>query len=70
MLKTAATELVYSSTIPARLAGNSDPKYLQEVIATEKLVLQSYVPGSTQATPIQTLRFQPPETQHRLWEIL
>ena len=45
MFRTAATKLAHNSTIPA-LAGNSDLKPLQEVIATEKLVLQSCVHGS------------------------
>ena len=41
MLKSAVTKLAHNSTIPA-LAGNSDLRPLQEIIATEKIVLQSY----------------------------
>ncbi|KAF9652690.1 hypothetical protein BDM02DRAFT_3126152 [Thelephora ganbajun] len=40
MFKSAATKLAHNSTIPA-LAGNSELRPLQEVIATKKLVLQS-----------------------------
>ncbi|KAF9791953.1 hypothetical protein BJ322DRAFT_4722 [Thelephora terrestris] len=40
MFKAAATKLAHNSTIPA-LAGNSDLKPLQEIIATQKRVLQS-----------------------------
>jgi hypothetical protein len=40
MFKAAATKLAHNSTIPA-LAGNSDWKALQDVITTEKRVLQS-----------------------------
>jgi len=69
MFKSAATKLAHNSTIPA-LAGNPELKPLQEVIATEKLVLQSCVHGSTPTTLIPTPHFQPSETQHRLWQIL
>ena len=63
MFKTAATKLAHNSTIPA-LAGNPDLKLLQEVIATEKLVLQSCVhPWLHTDHPFPTPSFQFPETQ-------
>ena len=69
MFKSAATKLAHNSTIPA-LGGNSDLKPLQEVIATEKLVMQSYVHCPTPATLIPTLSPQPSKTRHGLYEIL
>ena len=61
-------KLAHNSTIPA-LAGNSDLRPLQEVIATEKLVLQSCVYGFTSATLIPTSSFQSSEAQHGLWQV-
>ena len=52
MFKSAATKLAHSSAIRAVAPGNSDLKPLQEVIATEKLVLQSYVHATAAATQV------------------
>ena len=59
MFKSAKAILAHNSTIPA-LAGNSEWKPLQEVIRTEKLVLQGYVHRFTPAiqTPISRLSLQ------------
>jgi len=66
MFKSAATKLAHNSTIPA-LAGNPDLKLLQEVITTEKLVLQSCVrPWLHSDHQFPTPTFQFPETQHGL----
>ena len=66
MFKSAATKLAHNSTIPA-LAGNPDLKLLQEVIATEKLVLQSCVHSWLHTNhPFPTPSFQFPETQYGL----
>ena len=46
MSRSAATELAQSSTIHA-IAGDLDLEPLQDVIATEKLILRSYVPAAT-----------------------
>ncbi|EJD07820.1 uncharacterized protein FOMMEDRAFT_71225, partial [Fomitiporia mediterranea MF3/22] len=40
MFRTAATKIAHNSTLPA-LAGNKDLKPLQELITSEKSVLQS-----------------------------
>ncbi|EEB87650.1 hypothetical protein MPER_14938, partial [Moniliophthora perniciosa FA553] len=40
MFKSAATKLAHNSTIPS-LGGNSDLRPLQDLITTEKLVLNS-----------------------------
>ena len=56
MFKSAVAKLAHSSTIPA-LAGNSDLRPLQEIIATEKLVLQSYVRAATLTTRIPSSKF-------------
>lgn len=63
MFKTAATKLAHNHMIPS-LAGNPRLQPLQEVIAAEKLVLQSYVHSSAQTALIPTPHFQSPETQH------
>jgi hypothetical protein len=65
MFKTVAAKLAHNSTIPA-LAGNSDLKPLQEVIAAEKVVMQSCVRGPAPTALILTSRFQSSETQHGL----
>ena len=56
MFKSAVAKLAHSSTIPA-LAGNSDLRPLQEIITTEKLVLQSYVRAATPTTRIPRSKF-------------
>ena len=43
MFKSAATKLAHSPTIRVVAPGNSDLRYIQEVIATLKVVVQSYV---------------------------
>lgn len=68
MFKVAAAKLAHNSTLPS-LAGNSDLKPLQEVIATEKAVLQSCAHRSTPIILILTFRFQPSEAQHRLRQV-
>ena len=68
MFKIAVAKLAHNSTIPA-LAGNSDLRPLQEVIATEKLVLHSYVYRSAPTILITISRFQSPEAQHRRWQV-
>ena len=42
MFRAAATKLAHSSALPTQLTGNSDLRPLQEVIATQKQVMQSY----------------------------
>ena len=56
MFKSAVAKLAHSSTIPA-LAGNSDLRPLQEIIATEKLVFQSYARAATLTTQISRSKF-------------
>lgn len=50
MFKTAAKKLAHSATIPG-LAGNPRLQPLQELIAAEKLVYQSYVHGPRKSRP-------------------
>ena len=63
MFKTVAAKIAHNSMIPA-LAGNfSRLQPLQEVIAAEKLVLQSYALGPVQTALISDpLSFQSPGT--------
>ena len=69
MFKSAATKLAHSSAIRAVAPGNSDLRPLQEIITTEKVVLQSYVHPATLIIPIPTSHFQSTETQHGLWQV-
>ena len=69
MFKSAATKLAHSSAIRAVAPGNSDLRPLQEIITTEKVVLQSYVHPATPTIRIPTSHLQSTETQHGLLQV-
>ena len=69
MFKSAATKLAHSSAVRAVAPGNSDLRPLQEVITTEKVVLQSYVRPAAPTILVFISHFQFTETQHGLWQV-
>ena len=64
MFNIVAAKLAHSPTIHALSPGNSNLRLLQEIIVTEKLVLQSYVRVATPAILFLISTFQVTTTQY------